>query len=81
MPPSPKELERAISRLRKHSHPNWVLSFRDLHAAHFRHEKCSPAEFLDRLQQSLERLSSYERLLRLLHVVVKFVFVLGLEGD
>lgn len=62
------EFERAISRLREYSHTNSVKRY-------------SPAEFLTRLQQNLEWLSSYERLQRLARAMVKFLSLLRLEGD
>jgi hypothetical protein len=38
-------------------------------------------EFLDRLQDELERMSDYERLLRLLRVLTKFASLFCMAGD
>jgi len=81
VPPSAQEIERALSRLPEFSHPNWAFHLRELHEATLQYEKCSPAEFLNRLQENLERIASYDRLLRLLRAMMKFAALFRLQND
>jgi hypothetical protein len=81
VPPSAKELEWALSELRGVSRPDWIRHVRARREAGFSCGELSPAEFLDRLQENLEWLSSHERRLRLQQAVVKLLTLFCLEGD
>jgi len=78
---SPSEIEQVLAELRVCRRESLGLRLRNLPERLFRRERPSPADFQGVLQNQLQHIVTFERLLRLQRVVIKLLSLLRLEGD